>query len=82
MTEEGEYVPCELALLEYSLEKGIKRKLQIFIEPPDGIPVGYSFAARQHSQKTHRIPISFREANSDYTDIFSKIKNFVNTVSL
>ena len=32
-TEEEEYLPCEIALIEYSIGKGITKKLHRFIEP-------------------------------------------------
>lgn len=32
-TEEGDYLPVEIAVVEYSIEKGITKKLHRFIEP-------------------------------------------------
>ena len=33
MRQEEDYLPCEIVLIEYSIEKGISKKLHRFIEP-------------------------------------------------
>ena len=38
------FLPCEIALLEFSLVDGIIETFQSFIRPPDSeVPLGYGF---------------------------------------
>ncbi|XP_060079963.1 uncharacterized protein LOC132559373 [Ylistrum balloti] len=77
-TGDGEYLPAEVALLEYSIRKGIKRVFQKFIEPGK-IPTGYRYECQQKSADYHQIPVSgFDQADDNYRGIWIQLENFVN----
>lgn len=76
-TQEGEVIPAEIALVEYSIKEGIMKEYHEFIHP-DVIPTGYGFTARQHSENTHKIPPqNFPLAKSNYMGIYNHMKQFV-----
>lgn len=78
---EGEdyiYLPAEIAVIEYSIEKGITRNLHRFINPGP-IPTGYRFTCIQHSEDTHQIPIeNFDLFDSNYRGLWIQLENFIN----
>ncbi|XP_074662000.1 protein maelstrom homolog [Tubulanus polymorphus] len=77
-TEEGDYLPCEIGLVQYSMKKGIMKKFQKFIDT-GGIPLGYRFTCKQNSEETHKIPIeNFDKATDDYMGVWLEMMNFVN----
>lgn len=77
-TEEGDYLPAEIAVIEYSIEKGITKTLHRFIEPGK-IPTGYRFTCIQNSEDTHRIPVeNFEKADSNYRGLWVQLENFIN----
>lgn len=77
-TEEGEYLPAEIAVIEYSIEKGIMRDLHRFIEPGK-IPTGYRFTCIQNSEDTHKIPVeNFERADNNYRGLWIQLENFIN----
>ncbi|XP_014671882.1 PREDICTED: protein maelstrom homolog isoform X3 [Priapulus caudatus] len=76
-TEEGHYVPGEVACVEYSLEKGIMREFHRFIAPGE-IPKGYAYKCKQTCEDTHKIPYqNFKLAKNDYKNIYTELCNFV-----
>ncbi|ESP00081.1 hypothetical protein LOTGIDRAFT_158312 [Lottia gigantea] len=77
-TQNGDYLPCEMAIIEYSLARGIIKKFHRFIEPGQ-IPTGYRYGCMNSSEETHQIPIeNFEKADSNYTGICIQIENFIN----
>jgi len=58
-TRENVYLPCEVALLEFSLEEGIIRKYNSFIDPGP-CPKGYMSEERLRSEQRHQIPCADR----------------------
>ncbi|XP_052778388.1 protein maelstrom homolog [Mya arenaria] len=77
-TEEGVVLPAEIAIIEFSLEKGITKELHRFIEPGQ-IPPGYRFTCIQNSDDTHQIPVeNFEQADGNYTGLWIHIENFIN----
>ncbi|KAI0213529.1 maelstrom-like protein [Lamellibrachia satsuma] len=77
-TEEGEFLPCEVGLIEWSLNQGITKTLHRFINP-GVIPLGYRYTCQSHSDDTHQIPVSgFELADSDYRGLWIQMENFVN----
>ncbi|XP_045165078.2 protein maelstrom homolog [Mercenaria mercenaria] len=77
-TEEGDYLPAEIAVIEYSIEKGIMRDLHRFIEPGK-IPTGYRFTCIQNSEDTHKIPVeNFELADNNYRGLWIQLENFIN----
>lgn len=79
-TEEEDpiFLPAEIGVIEYSIEKGIMRHLHRFINPGK-IPVGYRFTCIQHSEDTHQIPIENWDLfDSNYTGLWIQLENFIN----
>ncbi|KAK6173461.1 hypothetical protein SNE40_016906 [Patella caerulea] len=77
-TENGDYLPCEMAVIEYSLIKGITKKFHRFVEPGQ-MPTGYRYVCMNTSEETHQIPIeNFEKADSNYTGLTIQLENFIN----
>ncbi|KAK3107275.1 hypothetical protein FSP39_010906 [Pinctada imbricata] len=77
-TEEGDYLPAEIGVVEYSIAKGITKTLHRFIEP-GRIPLGYSFECRQKSEDYHKIPEqNFEHSDANYRGLWIQLENFVN----
>ncbi|KAK2710943.1 hypothetical protein QYM36_012194 [Artemia franciscana] len=77
LTEEKEYLPCEVAIAKFSLKKGVEKVYHCLIKPGQ-IPVGYAFAAKEHSEKTHEIPVSGApEADSSYSGQVIRMNAFL-----
>merc|ERR1719452_237431 len=58
-TEKEVYIPCEGAVVEFSLEKGVVRCWQEFLSPMDSIPMGYKYKCIQTSRVTHNLTPDF-----------------------
>ncbi|XP_067677520.1 protein maelstrom homolog [Haliotis asinina] len=77
-TEDGDYLPCEIAVVEYNLQKGITKKLHRFIEP-GRIPTGYRYTCMTNSDETHQIPVeNFELSDENYRGLWIQLENFVN----
>jgi hypothetical protein len=63
-------------LIEFSLEEGIKREYHSFIKPKR-IPPGYTATCMDTSKQYHQIPLNFDKANSNYSQIYSEIVDFL-----
>ncbi|XP_032783335.1 protein maelstrom homolog [Daphnia magna] len=76
-TSEGEYPPCEISIVKFSLLDGIARYYHEFIEPGQ-IRLGYANEAKIHSESTHQIPTNgFKLANANYVAIVDNIKKML-----
>ncbi|KAI6650506.1 Protein maelstrom-like [Oopsacas minuta] len=76
--EKGNYYPCEIAAIEYSIECGIIRNWHKFIDP-GRIPTGYRWEAQNRSEQTHKIPIEkFEFAENNYGMILHELQKFIN----
>ncbi|XP_067122991.1 protein maelstrom homolog [Centruroides vittatus] len=76
---DDEYIPLEVGITKYSIKEGIEDYFHVFIDAGP-IPIGYSRTAMQHSDDTHKIPVSkFRLSESNYSKICKSIENFVNS---
>ena len=54
--DNGDILPCELALLEFNLKDGILDTFQSFVRPPDScVPLGYGFKIQSKADETHRL---------------------------
>lgn len=53
---ESEYIPIEIALIEYNVKGAILRTFHRFVHPTE-IPFGYVAQAKRHREKTHMIPV-------------------------
>jgi len=78
-TQDRCHYPCEIAIVEYSIENGLGKCFQEFISPIK-IPVGYRYQCNEKSKKTHNIPPDPHDFNlyiEDYGLIFESMKNFM-----
>jgi len=78
-TQDGCHYPCEMAIVEYSIENGLGKCFQEFVSPIK-IPVGYRYQCNEKSKKTHNIPsdpYDFDLYVEDYDLIFKIMKNFM-----
>lgn len=74
----GHVFPAELAIAKFTLEDGIADELHMKIYPGQ-LPLGSASAAKDFSDKTHGYPLPPKsdEAIGDYTEMFSKISQFL-----
>nr|XP_022328465.1 protein maelstrom homolog isoform X2 [Crassostrea virginica] len=78
VTDDGHYLPAEIAVIEYSVRRGVSKKLHRFIEP-GRIPMGYRGACKDKSEDYHKIPMeNFENADSNYRGLWIQLENFVN----
>lgn len=54
------YLPCELACVKFSLKEGIIDTFHTFVDPGQ-VPRGYNGECKLWSDKTHKIPLNFKE---------------------
>lgn len=72
---ETKFHPAEIALAEFTLEKGVKRVYNQIIN--EKIRLGYTGAAQEKSGGTHQIPVNFIKGKNDYREIFKDIYEFI-----
>lgn len=71
------YLPAEIALSEYSLKDGITKKFHTHINPGENI-FGHGFAAKQHSESTHNLPLPPNAiGETDLDKIYQQILEFL-----
>ncbi|XP_046647608.1 protein maelstrom homolog isoform X1 [Daphnia pulicaria] len=76
-TDEGEYPPCEMAIVKFSLADGIASCIHEFVNPGQ-LRLGYAYEAGLHSEKTHKIPATgFNFFNNNYVAITNSIKRML-----
>ena len=76
-TDKDFYIPCEGAVVECNLEKGILRCWQEFLSPLDSIPVGYKYRCIQSSRVTHNLTPDFEHYQTDYKKIIDSLIRFL-----
>jgi len=76
-TDPGFYIPCEGAVVEFSLEKGISRCWQEFLSPLDSIPKGYQYRCTKYSRVSHNLCPEFERFATDYTQILTSLRQFM-----
>jgi len=76
-TEKDFYIPCEGAVVEFNLDKGILRCWQEFLSPLDSIPVGYKYKCIQSSRVTHNLTPDFEYYQTDYGKILESLVRFL-----
>eukprot|EP00058_Branchiostoma_floridae_P011628 XP_002597116.1 hypothetical protein BRAFLDRAFT_121310 [Branchiostoma floridae] len=70
------YMPCEIGVVEYSLQEGITREFHRFIQPGKP-PLGYRYLCQSTSDNTHQIPIEgFELAEGDYHRLWTDLCKF------
>jgi len=76
-TDEGFYIPCEGAVVEFNLEKGISRCWQEFLSPLDSIPRGYQYRCTKFSRVSHNLCPEFEKYATDYKQILASLQQFM-----
>jgi len=76
-TDQGFYIPCEGAVVEFSLEKGISRCWQEFLSPLDSIPEGYQYRCTKFSRVSHNLCPGFEKYATDYRQILASLHQFM-----
>lgn len=67
------YVPAEIAVCKFSIEKGLLKSYHTFINP-GFIQTGYAFEAKDRSERIHRLPTPPEAmGETKYDKIFSSI---------
>ena len=73
---DDKFMPCEMAIAEYSLRNGIIRNFHKYIDPGT-IPLGYRYEAMRQSEATHQIPPEGLSTET-YQQIYEDVLRFVN----
>ncbi|XP_055677737.1 protein maelstrom homolog [Lutzomyia longipalpis] len=75
---EVRYDAAELAILDFSLEDGVKHGMHTVIRL-DELPYGYTFEASYHTEKTHMLPLPPKTIGcSTIDDAVEEVLRFIN----
>lgn len=73
----GAYFPCEMGVVTFSIFHGLTMKCHSLIDPGP-LPLGHAFAAKDHSEKTHKLPPPPRAVgDTDYVTILCTLTDFL-----
>ncbi|CAG5123494.1 unnamed protein product [Candidula unifasciata] len=70
------YLPLEVGMVSFTLRDGITKHLHSFIDAGE-VPHGNMHLALKHSENTHKIPLSFEQADSDFLRLWTRLEKFV-----
>jgi len=75
-TDEGEYLPAEICVANFTLQDGI---IQVYHDFPDPgvIPRGYKYECQITSDRTHKIPMDLMYMNPNHHSILDSIDSFI-----
>ena len=76
-TDRDFFPPCEAAVIEFSLERGVVRTWQEFLSPMESVPVGYKYKCQQHARVTHHLTAEFEHYETDYRGIMESLVRFM-----
>lgn len=80
LSEVEEYekvVPCEVSIVEYSIEQGLEREIHKFIKP-GVLRLGFKATAMSTSENSHKIPIEgLGDEDETYSKIYDSLCRFV-----
>lgn len=73
----GTYFPCELGAVSFTIKGGINTKCHALIDPGK-LPLGSAFNAKDHSDKTHKLPPPPKaEGERDYLKVLTTLTDFL-----
>ncbi|XP_043191935.1 protein maelstrom homolog [Amphibalanus amphitrite] len=75
--KQAEYIPCEVALAEWTIADGVLRSCSYIIEP-DAIPTGYRSRCLDISEATHKVPLGHPDSERSMPGVWIRLKNFIN----
>jgi len=78
VVDRGEYYPCELGVVQFSLTGGVKDAYHTFISPKP-LPPGSYAEAKHHAEETHQIPFlaEFPYWNENLQLIAEKLRSMI-----
>ena len=76
-TDREFYPPCEMAVAEFSLERGVIRVFHEFVSPLDSVPVGHKYKCQQHARVTHNLLPEFEYYQKDYRVLMTGLIAFL-----
>ncbi|XP_052869742.1 protein maelstrom homolog isoform X2 [Anopheles cruzii] len=53
---EGNFIPAEMAVVRFNLERGVHDKLHVRIDP-QRLPIGMAYLAMKHAEEDHQLPV-------------------------
>ncbi|XP_063230222.1 protein maelstrom homolog [Bacillus rossius redtenbacheri] len=71
------FYPCEVAVLKFSLQKGVEDTYHTLINP-GSLPVGFAHDAQAYGEVTHRVPYPpLKEAEPSLAKVLDEVQQFV-----
>ncbi|XP_037787793.1 protein maelstrom homolog [Penaeus monodon] len=75
LTEEGQYVPAEIGLVQFSLQRGITKEFHVILKPV--IPLSYGYMAQVYSDANHMLLDEENTSGEEKDDVAVALKQFV-----
>merc|ERR1719481_1800124 len=76
-TDDDFFIPCEAAVVEFSLAEGVTRCWTELMSPMDSIPTGYKYRCIRHSRVRHNLTVEFEHYETDYRQIVETFSAFI-----
>jgi len=76
-TDDDFYIPCEVAVVKFSVAEGVTQAWTELISPLDSIPLGYKYRCVRHSRVTHNLTDDFEDYETDYKTVVRSLKEFL-----
>lgn len=76
-TDRDFFPPCEAAVVEFSLERGVMRTWHEFLSPLDSVPEGYKYRCLKHARVTHNLTSEFEYYETDYRVVMESLIQFL-----
>lgn len=75
LTEEGQYAPAELGLVQFSFQRGIIKEFHVILKPV--IPLSYGYLAQVYSEANHMLLEEENTSGEEKEDVAVAVKEFV-----
>jgi len=76
-TDKEFFPPCEMAVAEFSLERGVTRVWQEFVSPGDSVPLGHKYKCQKHARVTHNLLPEFEHYETNHRQIVASLFQFL-----
>lgn len=76
-TDQDFYPPCEMAVAEFTLERGVTRVWQEFVSPGDTVPLGHKYKCQKHARVTHNLLPEFEYFETNHRQIVASLFQFM-----
>ena len=75
--DQKRFYPNEVSLVKYTLRSGVISTMHYFLHPGE-YPLGTKAAAKEHSEKRHKIPfLGFEKATDGYSAVFAHMRTIL-----